>query len=112
MAFNIAVDRYEVIVKRLQPWFDEENSHLYGEAPVRGEGVLIGCPVWGKEYIERLRSTACRRSALPQISLPWQVIVEWCPTSRRRRGRCCSGSLAGYPEPASTFSFARSPIRC
>ena len=36
MAFNIAVDRYEVIVKRLQPWFDEEISHLYDEAPARG----------------------------------------------------------------------------
>jgi len=36
MAFNIAVDhRYEAIVKRLQRWFDEEISHLYGEAPVR-----------------------------------------------------------------------------
>jgi hypothetical protein len=65
MAFNIAVDRYEVIVKRLQPWFDEENSHLYGEAPVRGEGVLIGCPVWGKEYIERFALYS-----LPSIGSP------------------------------------------
>lgn len=37
----------------MQPWFNAEHEDLYGRAMPKGEGVLMACPLWGREYIER-----------------------------------------------------------
>lgn len=47
------VDRAEHIAKRLQPWFKEEMREINRAPGVPGNGLLLGFPVWGKEYIQR-----------------------------------------------------------
>ena len=37
----------------MQPWFDAEHADLYGHAIVKGDGILMGFPVWGKDFIDR-----------------------------------------------------------
>jgi hypothetical protein len=52
-AFDPRVDRIEHIGKRLQPWFKQEMAEIMRAIPVQRSGVLLGFPVWGKEYIQR-----------------------------------------------------------
>jgi len=35
-------------------WFDGEVARIWSGPPDRGAGLLMGCPVWGKKYVERL----------------------------------------------------------
>lgn len=43
-----------VAAKKLEPWFDEEMADLYGRGATRRPGdVLMGIPIWGKEFLER-----------------------------------------------------------
>jgi hypothetical protein len=37
----------------MMPWFNDEHEDLYGHPAAKGEGVLMGAPVWGIEYIDR-----------------------------------------------------------
>jgi hypothetical protein len=38
----------------MQPWFNAEHKALFDHPPVRMEGgLLMACPLWGKEYISR-----------------------------------------------------------
>lgn len=46
-------DPQGIIPRLMEPWFDAEHEELYARAPVKGEGVLMGCPLWGRDYIER-----------------------------------------------------------
>lgn len=41
------------IPQHMLPWFNAEHEEVYGRAAVKGEGVLMGCPIWGRDYIER-----------------------------------------------------------
>ncbi len=60
--FDPKTDRAEHIAKRLQPWFDQEMYEIYGSPPDAPPGhwaqqhmtrLMMGFPVWGKEYIQR-----------------------------------------------------------
>lgn len=60
--FDPKTDRVEKIAGRLQPWFDVEMYDLYSMMPGRLPGhleqqlrprLMMGFPVWGKEYIQR-----------------------------------------------------------
>jgi hypothetical protein len=48
-----AHDLYGDIPGLMQPWFDAEHEDLYGHPGAKGDGVLMGCPVWGMDYIDR-----------------------------------------------------------
>jgi hypothetical protein len=37
----------------MQPWFDYEYGELMGQPSVKGDGIVMGYPLWGKEFIER-----------------------------------------------------------
>lgn len=55
-AYDPRTDRIEHIAKRLQPWFDVEMYEIYSQPPVAAPAqlsLLMGFPVWGKEYIQR-----------------------------------------------------------
>lgn len=48
-----AHDLFGDIPKLMEPWFDAEHEDLYGHPAIKGEGVLMGCPVWGEDYVDR-----------------------------------------------------------
>ena len=75
MGDGLTLDRWEVMGQRLQPWFAAEMAELYGTPAVKGDGVLMGCPVWGKDYIERFTLYS-----LPSIGSPKNLAA--------LRGRC------------------------
>lgn len=53
MASMDTQDPHGDIPDLLMPWFNAEHEELYGRAMVKGEGVLMGCPMWGRDYVER-----------------------------------------------------------
>jgi hypothetical protein len=53
MASMDTQDPHGDIPELLMPWFNAEHEEIYGRATPKGEGVLMGCPLWGREYIER-----------------------------------------------------------
>jgi hypothetical protein len=73
-------DKLRQVTKRLEPWFDAEIAALYEQPPspfgtqrprhwaqqhMPGPTVLLGCPIWGRSYIERF-ATYC----LPTLGTP------------------------------------------
>ncbi len=55
---SILDERYRVIVDQMQPWFNSEMTELYSQQPAAppnfmGQTLLMGCPLWGKDYIFR-----------------------------------------------------------
>jgi hypothetical protein len=58
--------QHREVAKKLEPWFDAEMAVLYGRpAAYRTDSVLMGCPIWGRTFIERF-ATWC----LPSLASP------------------------------------------
>lgn len=70
MADTLQIDRWEVLGRKLQPWFDAEMADLFAYPGSRMDGgLLMGCPIWGREYIERF-TLFCLPSVGSPKSLP------------------------------------------
>jgi len=62
-------NRFSIVTKKLEPWFDEEMADLYSHGATRRPGdVLMGIPIWGKEFLERF-SIWC----LPTLGSPENI---------------------------------------
>lgn len=61
-------DPYGEILGVLQPWFNEEHDELYGTAAVMGRGVVMGCPIWGQDYLDRFFNIC-----LPTLGSPGNI---------------------------------------
>jgi hypothetical protein len=46
---------FQAIFKALDDWFKAEMRKLYGSAASPGTGVLMGFPVWGQKYFDRMQ---------------------------------------------------------
>lgn len=44
---------FKVYIPSLKAWFRREWHRLSSQPPPPGRGVLMGCPLWGEEYIDR-----------------------------------------------------------
>ncbi len=51
---NAAVRRMEAIAPILCEWFDRELMQVHSQMPQKNGGLLMGCPVWGDDYIRRM----------------------------------------------------------
>lgn len=53
-----AVDAHDLfgdIPNLMLPWFNDEITEIYSREPVEAnDGLMMGCPVWGEQYIDRL----------------------------------------------------------
>jgi hypothetical protein len=79
-------NRGQVVMKKLEPWYDEEMAWLYGQAASRRPGdVLMGIPLWGKEFVDRFFIWC-----LPSLGSPENL--------KALRGRC---RLVIYRPPAA-----------
>lgn len=85
MAFNDQSDPHGEIPTVVQPWFNAEHKELYGTPAIKGDGVLMGIPVWGRAYIERFLAFC-----LPTLGAPASIAA--------LKGRC---RLVIYTEPAA-----------
>jgi hypothetical protein len=51
--------QYREVARKLEPWFDAEIAALYSRpAASRPDSVLMGCPIWGRAFVERF-ATYC-----------------------------------------------------
>lgn len=44
---------FEVYIPSLKAWFRREWESLLGSPPGRDHGFLLGCPIWGKDFVDR-----------------------------------------------------------
>lgn len=44
---------FERYIPSLKDWFRREWFELLASEPGRGPGLLMGCPIWGRDYIDR-----------------------------------------------------------
>lgn len=52
---NQSIDAHDLfgdIPNLMEPWFDAEHADLYGHPAAKGEGILMGCAVWGESFID------------------------------------------------------------
>lgn len=65
----------QTLLRELATWFSKVMDELYEEWPDHIDGVLMGCPIWGKTYRERFE-----RYCLPTLLAPENLAA--------LRGRC------------------------
>jgi hypothetical protein len=65
----------QALIKELASWFSKVMDDLYEEWPDHIDGVLMGCPIWGKTYRERFE-----HYCLPTLAAPENLAA--------LRGRC------------------------
>jgi hypothetical protein len=44
---------FEKYIPSLKAWFRREWQRLNSQPPAPGRGLLMGCPLWGEEYVDR-----------------------------------------------------------
>lgn len=65
-------------------WFDAELMAVHAQMPQRHGGLLMGCPIWGKPYIERmvlytLATLAAERNVAALSGRCWMVFYTTTP---------------------------------
>jgi len=78
----------------LEKWFGDEMSNLHGRLPDKGNGILLGCPLWGEKYVERF-GLYC----LPTILAPKNLAA--------LRGNCRMVLFTDAPSFANLWNLLR-----
>jgi hypothetical protein len=79
--------QYREVARKLEPWFDAEMAVLYGRpAAYRTDSVLMGCPIWGRAFVERFATwclpTLASRGNLEALAGRCRLVI-YAPAAAR-----------------------------